>query len=99
MKNLAFLKPKFYDLHFDQTEDLLDQPADLANLLQLIIKNEKVTQRKFNRIKDYLHFCIEIEHSDTTPPWLLNYTVEQTDSHSWVEILSIDKGKHFEFVL
>ena len=58
-----------------------------------------MTQIKFSRIQDYLPYCIEIEHSDTTYPWLLNYTVEQTDSHYWVEILSTDKGKHFEFVI
>ena len=99
LKNLTFLKPKFYDICFDQPEDLLDQPQDLTNLLQLIIKEEKVTQVKFSRIQDYLHYCIVIEHSNTTYPWLLNYTVEQTDSHSWVEIFSTDKGKHFEFVI
>ena len=99
LKNLTFLKPKFYDICFDQLEYLLDQPEDLTNLLQLIIKKEKVTQIKFSRIQDYLLFCIEIEHSETTYHWLLTYTVEQTDSHSGVEIFSTDKGKHFEFVL
>ena len=58
-----------------------------------------MTELKFIRKQGYLHYCIEIEHSDTTYPWLLNYTVEQTDSFSWVEFFSTDKGKHFEFVI
>ena len=65
LKNLTFLKPKFYYIHFDQTEDLLDQPKDLTNLLQLKIKNEKVTKIKFSRIQENLHYCIEIELSNT----------------------------------
>ena len=58
-----------------------------------------MTRIKFSRIQDYLHYCIEIELSDTTYPWLLNYTIEQTISHSCVEIFTTDKGKHFEFVI
>ena len=99
LKKLTFLELKFYDICFDQPEDLLDQPKDLTNLLQLIIKKEKVTQIKFSRNQDYLHYCIEIEHSETTYHCLVNYTVKQTESDSLVEIVSTDKGKHFEFVL
>ena len=36
-------------------------------------------------------------NTENTYPLLLNFTVEQTDVYSWVEIFSTDNGKTFQF--
>ena len=44
------------------------QPGNLADLLKLVLEKEKVTQIKFGGIRNYHHYCIEIEHSDRAYP-------------------------------
>ena len=47
LNHLIFLKPKFYNICFDQPEDLLDQPEDLTNLLQFL---KKERERDTNKV-------------------------------------------------
>ena len=86
---LKIIKPKYINVSPDD--------PSLPNRVKLLIKTELVTQIRFSKINRFHQYSVEFKHSENTYPWLLNFTVEQTDIYSWVEIFSTDNGKNFEF--
>ena len=73
-----------------------DDPS-LPNRVKILIKTELVTQIRFSKINRIHQYSVEFKPSESTYPWLLNFTVEQNDVYSWVDFFSTDNGKIFEF--
>ena len=86
---LKIIKPKYINVSPDD--------PSLPDRVKLLIKTEFVTQIRFSKINRFHQYSVEFKNSESTYPWLLNFTVEQTDIYSWVEIFSTDNGKNFEF--
>ena len=86
---LKIIKPKYINVSPDD--------PSLPDRVKLLIKTEFVTQIRFSKINRFHQYSVEFRHSESTYPWLFNFTVEQTDIYSWVEIFSTDNGKNFEF--
>ena len=84
---LKIIKPRYINVSPDD--------PSLPKRVKLLIKTELVTQIRFSKINRFHQYSIEFQHSENTYLWLLNFTVEQTDIYSWVEIFRTDNGKNF----
>ena len=73
--------------------------SSLPNRVKLLIKVELVTQIRFSKTNRFHQYSVEFKHSENTYPWILSFTVEQTDIYSWDEIFSTDNDKNFEFII
>ena len=82
---LQITKPKYINVSPDD--------PNLPDRVKLLIKTEFVTQIRFSKINRFHQCSVEFKHCENTYPWLLNFTVEQTDIYSWIEIFSTDNGQ------
>ena len=89
LQGLKIIKPKYINVSPDD--------PSLPDRVKLLITTKFVTQIRFSKINRFHQYSVEFKHSEKTYHWLLNFTVEQTDIYSWVEIFSTDNGKNFEF--
>ena len=82
---LKLIKPKYLNVSPDD--------PSLPDRVIILMKTELVTQIRFSKINRFHQYSVEFNKSENTYPWLLNFSAEQTNIYSWVEIFSTDNGK------